>query len=64
MAKIKAIAYERIEQKKEIEKELFGKLTPKERKLVAKNWMALTSMFAKQGEAQRATAVKKAKKKK
>jgi len=61
---IKAILYERIEQKKEIERELFSKLTPKERRAMAKSWMKLMTKISKAGEAQRAVAKKKAKKKK
>jgi len=60
---IKAILYERIEQKKEIERELFSKLTPKERRAMAKSWMKLMAQIGKAGEAQRATVKKKAKKK-
>lgn len=61
---IKAILYERIEQKKEIERELFSKLTPKERRAAARSWMKFMTEVSKAGEAQRAADKKKAKKKK
>lgn len=64
MEKIKAILYERIEQKNEIERELFSRLTPKEKKAMAKSWMKLMTKISKAGEAQRAVASKQLEKKK
>jgi len=42
---IKAIPYERIEQKKEIERELFSKLTPQEKRAVKKSWMKFLALI-------------------
>ncbi|HMI64712.1 MAG TPA: hypothetical protein VK517_01655 [Cyclobacteriaceae bacterium] len=44
---IKPILYERIEQKNEIERELFSKLTPQERSAVSKSWMRLLDSINK-----------------
>lgn len=41
MDKIKAIPYERIEEKNEIERKLFSKLTAKERRVVKDSWLRL-----------------------
>ena len=42
---IKAIPYERIEQKNEIEREMFSKLTQKERRSMAQSWTKLMSLI-------------------
>ena len=42
---IKAIPYERIEQKNEIEKELFSKFTPQEKRAVKRSWMKLLALI-------------------
>jgi hypothetical protein len=47
MAKIKAIPYEHIEQKSELERKLFSKLTPSERLVAKKSWFKLLEMVSK-----------------
>jgi hypothetical protein len=42
---IKPILYERIEEKNEIERELFSKLTSKERYAVSKSWLRLLALI-------------------
>ncbi len=49
---IKPILYERIEQKKEIERELFSKLTPKEQRALKKTWLDFLS-FVSEKESKR-----------
>jgi hypothetical protein len=49
MKKIKAIPYERIEQKNELELELFSRLTKKEKRTVKASWFRLLDMFSKGG---------------
>ena len=61
---IKPILYERIEQKKEIERELFSKLTPKEKRAAAKAWTEFIDGVAKQGEAAQSAEIKVKKKSK
>ncbi len=59
---IQPILYERIEQKKVIERELFSKLTPKEKGAMAKSWMKFTNEIGKAGDEARATEAKAKKK--
>ena len=47
MDRIKAIPYERIEQKNEIERELFSKLSAKERRAVKESWFRLLDSIFK-----------------
>jgi len=49
MDKIKAIPYERIEQKNELEREYFSKLSPRERLFVKKSWLRLLDAIFKSG---------------
>jgi hypothetical protein len=44
---IRPILYERIEQKNEIERELFSKLSAEERRAISKSWMKLMSKINK-----------------
>ena len=61
---IQPILYESIEQKKEIERELFSKLTLKERSAAAKSWMKFMDQMGKAGDAARATEAKTKRKRK
>ncbi len=47
---IRPILYERIEQKNEIERELFSKLTAQERRAVSKSWLKLMSRINKESK--------------
>ena len=49
MDRIKAIPYERIEQKNERERELFSKLTARERRAMKRSWFKLLDLVAKSG---------------
>jgi len=49
MDRIKAIPYERIEQKNELERELFSKLTTRERRVVKDSWLRLLDIIFKSG---------------
>ena len=49
MERIKAILYERIEQKNEIERELFSKLTARERSAMKESWFRLLDIISKSG---------------
>jgi hypothetical protein len=49
MKKIKAISYERIEQKNEIERELFSRLTKEEKRTMKASWFRSLDMFSKGG---------------
>jgi hypothetical protein len=49
MAKIKAIPYDHIEQKNELERKLFSKLSPSERFVAKKSWFRLLEMVSKSG---------------
>jgi|GEM_PF-6289851 len=49
MDRIKAIPYERIEQKNELERELFSKLTNRERRAVKESWFRLLDIISKSG---------------
>lgn len=44
---IKPILYERIEQKKEIERELFSQLNSQEQKQVKKTWMDFLAIISR-----------------
>ena len=49
MERIKAIPYQRIEQKNELERELFAKLTVSERRVVKESWLRLLDIITKSG---------------
>lgn len=59
---IQPILYERIEQKKEIERELFSKLTLKEKRAAATAWTKFMNQIGKAGDEARATETKAKKK--
>lgn len=45
MSKIKAIRYEQVEQKNELEREFFAKLSAKERRIVKESWLRLLDIM-------------------
>ena len=49
MDRIKVIPYERIEQKNELERELFSKLTASERRTLKDSWLRLLDMITAMG---------------
>jgi hypothetical protein len=49
MDKIKAIPYERVEQKNEMERKMFSKLTARERRVVKESWLRLLDAIFESG---------------
>lgn len=50
MARIKAIPYDRIEQKNELELKLFAQLTTEERRVAKKSWLRVLDAISKPSE--------------